>query len=30
MHGFEFLFVRLAPIAFLLSVVGIVETYKKR
>ncbi|MEE1035410.1 MAG: transcriptional regulator, partial [Agathobacter sp.] len=30
MHGFEFLFVRLAPIAFLASVVGIVETYKKR
>ena len=30
MHGFEFLFVRLAPIAFLTSVVGIVVTYKKR
>ena len=30
MHGFEFLFVRLAPIAFLASVVGIVVTYKKR
>ena len=30
MHGFEFLFVRLAPIAFLDSVVGIVVTYKKR
>ncbi len=30
MHGFEFLFVRLAPIAFLASVVGIVATYKKR
>ena len=29
-HGFEFLFVRLAPIAFLASVVGIVVTYKKR
>ncbi|MBQ4537661.1 MAG: helix-turn-helix transcriptional regulator [Lachnospiraceae bacterium] len=29
MHGFEFLFVRLAPIAFLASVVGIVATYKK-
>ena len=28
MHGFEFLFVRLAPIAFLASVVGIVATYK--
>ena len=30
MHGFEFLFVRLAPIAFLASVVGIVVIYKKR
>ena len=30
LHGFEFLFVRLAPIAFLASVVGIVVTYKKR
>ena len=30
MHGFEFLFVRLAPIVFLTSVVGIVVTYKKR
>ena len=30
MHGFEFLFVRLAPIVFLASVVGIVATYKKR
>ena len=30
MHGFEFLFVRLAPIAFLASIVGIVVTYKKR
>ena len=30
MRGFEFLFVRLAPIAFLASVVGIVVTYKKR
>ena len=29
MHGFEFLFVRLAPITFLASVVGIVATYKK-
>ena len=27
---FEFLFVRLAPIVFLTSVVGIVVTYKKR
>ena len=30
MHGFEFLFVRLAPIAFFASVVVIVVTYKKR
>ncbi|MBE6764678.1 MAG: helix-turn-helix transcriptional regulator [Clostridia bacterium] len=30
MHGFEFLFVRLAPIVFLASVVGIAVTYKKR
>lgn len=30
LHGFEFLFVRLAPIAFLTSLVGIVVTYKKR
>lgn len=30
MHGFEFLFVRIAPITFLASVVGIVATYKKR
>lgn len=30
LHGFEFVFVRLAPIAFLTSVVGIVVTYKKR
>lgn len=29
-HGFEFFFVRLAPIIFLTSVVGIVMTYKKR
>ena len=28
--GFEFLFVRLAPIVFWTSVVGIVVTYKKR
>lgn len=30
LHGFEFVFVRLAPVAFLLSVVGIIFTYKKR
>ncbi|NLY82932.1 MAG: helix-turn-helix transcriptional regulator [Clostridiales bacterium] len=29
MHGFEFVFVRLAPIAFLVSLVGIIITYKK-
>ena len=27
LHGFEFLFVRLAPIVFLTSVVGVVVTY---
>ncbi len=30
LHGFEFVFVRLAPIVFLGSVVGIIITYKKR
>ena len=30
LHGFEFLFVRLAPIVFLTSMVGVVVTYKKR
>ena len=30
MHGFEFVFVRLAPVAFLASVIGIVITYKKK
>ena len=30
LHGFEFLFVRLAPIVFLTSVVGVMVTYKKR
>lgn len=30
MHGFEFLFVRIVPIVFLISVAGIVVTYKKR
>ncbi len=30
LHGFEFLFVRLAPIVFLASVVGIVLTYRKK
>ena len=30
LHGFEFLFVRLAPIVFLTSVGGGVVTYKKR
>lgn len=30
LHGFEFVFVKLAPIVFLGSVVGIIITYKKR
>lgn len=30
LHGFEFLFVRLAPFAFIGSVIGIVLTYRKR
>lgn len=30
LHGFEFVFVRIAPIAFIVSVIGIVITYKKR
>ena len=30
MHGFEFLFVRIAPIVFLIFVAGIVVIYKKR
>ena len=30
MHGFEFVFVRLAPFAFIASVIGIVLTYKKK
>ncbi len=30
LHGFEFVFVRLAPFAFIASVIGIVITYKKR
>ena len=30
LHGFEFAFVRLAPVIFLASVAGIVITYKKR
>ncbi|WP_164129272.1 helix-turn-helix domain-containing protein [Sharpea azabuensis] len=29
-HAFEFLFVRIAPIVFLASVIGIVLTYRKR
>ena len=29
LHGFEFIFVRLAPIALLVSAIGIVITYKK-
>lgn len=30
LHGFEFFFVRLAPIALIASMIGIVFTYKKR
>ncbi len=30
LHGFEFVFVRFAPIVFLVSLVGIIFTYKKR
>lgn len=30
LHGFEFIFVRLAPLAFIASIIGIVTTYKKR
>ncbi|MDO5302046.1 MAG: helix-turn-helix transcriptional regulator [Tissierellia bacterium] len=30
LHGFEFVFVRLAPIVFLALVVGIVMTYRKK
>ena len=29
LHGFEFVFVRLAPIAFLAAVIGIIATRKK-
>ena len=29
LHGFEFFFVRLAPIAFVVSLIGIVLTYRK-
>ena len=30
LHGFEFVFVRLAPLVFIVSVIGIVITYKKK
>ena len=30
LHGFEFVFVRIAPLVFVVSVIGIVITYKKR
>ena len=30
LHGFEFIFVRLAPFVFIGSVIGIVFTYRKR
>lgn len=30
LHGFEFLFVRVAPFLFICAIVGIVYTYRKR
>lgn len=30
LHGFEFIFVRLAPFVFIIAVVGIIFTYRKR
>ena len=30
MHGFEFIFVRLAPVVFVASMIGIIMTYKKK
>ena len=30
LHGFEFIYVRLAPVVFLVSMVGIIFAYKKR
>ena len=30
LHGFEFLFVRLAPVCFILLTIGIIFTYKKK
>ena len=30
LHGFEFLFVRIAPFVFIASIIGIIFTYKKR
>ena len=30
LHGFEFIYVRLAPVVFCVSVVGIIFTYKKK
>ena len=30
LHGFEFVFVRLAPFVFIASIIGIVITYRKR
>lgn len=30
LHGFEFVFVRIAPFVFIASIVGIVMTYRKR
>ena len=30
LHGFEFVFVRLTPLIFVASIIGIVITYKKK
>ena len=30
LHGFEFIFVRISPIVLVLSVIGIIITYKKQ
>lgn len=30
LHGFEFMFVRVAPFVFIASIIGIVNTYKKQ
>ena len=30
LHGFEFVFVRIAPIILVISLIGIIITYKKQ